>query len=119
MGTSKKLDMEEMNAKEIKQKRKHVILNHAPFIASGQSGLNGIPVPKVVDQEYLQGIGLLKKKLDMGEMNVMERKLRRKHVILNHALFIASGQTGLDGVTAPKIVDQEYLQGTGPQVCIY
>ena len=79
-------------------------------IASGQAGLDGLTVPKNVAQEYQQEPGLLNKKLDMEEMNAMERKQKKQHVTLNHALFIASGQAGLDGLIVPKTVAQEYQQ---------
>ena len=60
--------MGEINAKEGKQKRNHVTLNHAPLIASGQAGLDGLTVPKNVALEYQQETGLLNKKLDMEEI---------------------------------------------------
>ena len=50
----------------------------------------------------------MNKKLDMEEMNAMERKPKRSPVTFIHALFIASGQAGLDGPIVPKTVAQEY-----------
>ena len=66
--------MEVMNAKETKQKRNPVTLNHALFIASGQAGLDGPIVPKTVAQEYQLEPGSLIKKQDMEEMNAKETK---------------------------------------------
>ena len=71
---NKKLDMEEMNALERKQKRSPVTFIHALFIASGQAGLDGLIVPKTVAQEYQQEPGSLIKKLDMEVVNAKERK---------------------------------------------
>ena len=75
------------------------------LIASGQAGLDGPIVPKTVAQEYQQEPGSLNKKLDMEEMNAMERKQKKQHVTLNHALLIASGQFGMIGANALKVVE--------------
>ena len=115
---NKKLDMEEMNAKETKQKRNPVILNHVLFIASGQAGLDGLIVPKTVAQEYQQEPGSLIKKLDMEVINAKERKQKRNPVTLNHVLFIANGQAGLDGQTVlkPVVMDLKQEQEEKPKL---
>ena len=49
----------------------------------------------------------MNKKLDIKDLNVLERKKMRNHVTINHAQLIASGQAGLVGQIVPKNVAVE------------
>ena len=88
------------------------------LIAKGQAGLDGLIVPKTVAQEYQQEPGSLIKKRDMEVMNAKERKQKRNPVTLNHALFIANGQAGLDGQTVlkPVVMDLKQEQEERPKL---
>ena len=81
---------------------------HTPSTANGHPGLIGATVLKLVIMVLKQEQELKPKLQGMKEKTVKATTQKLKNASTNNVLLTANGQAGLDGLTVPKIVTQEY-----------